>query len=60
MGADQQYLFTVPTYKGKITSERRALYRDDGSVDFLAEAEYHGNPISDAGSLVTFHLIHPH
>lgn len=50
-----QYLFTVPTYKGKITSERRALYRDDGSVDFLAEAEYHGNPISDAGSLVTFH-----
>lgn len=49
------YLFTVPTYKGKIASERRAHYAADGSVAHLAEPEYHGNPISDAGSLVTFH-----
>lgn len=49
------YLFTVPTYKGKITSERRALYREDGTVVHIAEPEYHGNPVSDAGSLVTFH-----
>lgn len=49
------YLFTVPTYKGKIISERRALYHEDGTVDHLSEPEYHGNPIDDSGSLVTFH-----
>jgi len=49
-------LFTVPTYKGLTNSLRRALYRDDGSVDFLNfEPEYHGNPVSNDGSLVTFH-----
>lgn len=49
------YLFTVPTYEGKVESERRARYRADGSVEHLAEPEYHGNPISDDGTLVTFH-----
>ncbi|PZV38881.1 methyltransferase type 11 [Mesorhizobium kowhaii] len=50
------YVFTVPTYKGKTDSERRALYKPDGSIDHLVpEPEYHGNPISDSGSLVTFH-----
>jgi SAM-dependent methyltransferase len=49
------YLFTVPTYKGKVASERRAHYRADGSVEHFAEPEYHGNPVDDAGSLVTFH-----
>jgi SAM-dependent methyltransferase len=52
------YLFTVPTYKGRIVSERRALYKSDGSVEHMAEPEYHGNPVSDAGSLVTFHYGH--
>jgi SAM-dependent methyltransferase len=49
------YLFTTPTYKGKVRSERRALYRPDGTIEHLSEPEYHGNPVSDAGSLVTFH-----
>lgn len=49
------YLFTVPTYKGKVASERRAHYRGDGTIEHMAEPEYHGNPVSDAGSLVTFH-----
>jgi SAM-dependent methyltransferase len=48
------YLFTAPTYKERLTTERRALYRPDGGIDHLAPPEYHGNPISDAGSLVTF------
>jgi SAM-dependent methyltransferase len=48
------YLFTVPTDVGRMKSERVALYQDDGSVELYAEAEYHGNPISDAGSLVTW------
>ena len=49
------YLFTVPTYKERTTGERRARYMTDGTVEHLAKPEYHGNPISDAGSLVTFH-----
>lgn len=49
------YLFTVPTYKERGTSERRSLYKTDGTIEHYAEPEYHGNPVSDAGSLVTFH-----
>lgn len=49
------YLFTVPTYKGLVASERRAEYLPDGGVRHLAEPEYHGNPVSEQGSLVTFH-----
>jgi SAM-dependent methyltransferase len=49
------YLFTVPTYKARVISERRAHYRPDGTVQHFAEPEYHGNPVDDAGSLVTFH-----
>lgn len=49
------YLFTVPTYKAKVVGERRARYNPDGTVTHFAEPEYHGNPVSDAGSLVTFH-----
>ena len=49
------YLFTVPTYKQRLTSERRAHYKPDGTVEHMAEPEYHGNPVDDAGSLVTFH-----
>lgn len=49
------YIFTSPTYKDRVTSERRALYNTDGSILHHAAPEYHGNPINDAGSLVTFH-----
>lgn len=49
------YIFTAPTYKEKTESERRALYKEDGTIEFIASPEYHGNPISDQGSLVTFH-----
>lgn len=49
------YIFTTPTYKGKTVTERRALYKDTGDIEYLAEPEYHGNPVSEKGSLVTFH-----
>ncbi|WP_284534709.1 class I SAM-dependent methyltransferase [Nocardioides sp. T2.26MG-1] len=49
------YVFTAPTYEGKSRSERRARYLPDGTAEHLAEPEYHGNPISDDGALVTFH-----
>ncbi len=47
-------LFTTPIYEGKLKSERRAL-RGPGIVEHFAPPEYHGNPIDDQGSLVTFH-----
>ena len=49
------YLFSVPTYKARVASERRAHFLPDGTVEHMAEPEYHGNPVSEAGSLVTFH-----
>ncbi|RWC14095.1 MAG: class I SAM-dependent methyltransferase [Mesorhizobium sp.] len=50
------YIFTAPTYKDRVKSERRALYKPDGTIEhFAPHPEYHGNPVSDAGSLVTFH-----
>ncbi|CAI9410588.1 class I SAM-dependent methyltransferase [Nocardioides sp. T2.26MG-1] len=48
------YVFTVPTYKAEVESERRARYLPDGSLEHLAAPEYHGNPVDDHGSLVTF------
>jgi SAM-dependent methyltransferase len=50
------HIFTTPTYKSKPQTERRAQYLPDGRVEHLFEPEYHGNPIDEAGSLVTFHF----
>ena len=47
-------VFTAPTYKDIVQSRRVALYHEDGEVEHYEEPEYHGNPISDAGSLVTW------
>lgn len=49
------YIFTAPTYKAKPVTERRARYMENGEIEHHAPPEYHGNPVSDAGSLVTFH-----
>ncbi len=47
------HIFTVPlVYKSK-PSEVCARRRGDGTVEHLITPEYHGNPISDEGSLVT-------
>lgn len=50
------YIFTAPTYKDLLHTERRAECTSDGLVRHFHEAEYHGNPIDEAGSLVTFHF----
>lgn len=51
-----RYIFTAPTFKGRIESEQRARYLPDGTPEHLVEPpEYHGNPIDPEGSLVTFH-----
>lgn len=48
-------IFTTPYYPDKAETERRAAYGENGETYLLFEAEYHGNPISDEGALVTFH-----
>jgi len=48
------HVFTAPTYKGLVTSFRRAFVGPDG-VEHLHEPEYHGNPVDPRGALVTFH-----
>lgn len=47
-------IFTTPVYRTKAATERRAYIGPD-QVNHFAEPEYHGNPISDDGALVTFH-----
>jgi SAM-dependent methyltransferase len=49
------HVHTTPIYKGCMTSERRAERGPDGQIRHLGVPEYHGNPIDQAGSLVTYH-----
>jgi hypothetical protein len=49
------YLHTVPIYKQRMSSAKRATRRNDGSIKHLARPEYHGNPVDERGSLVTWH-----
>jgi SAM-dependent methyltransferase len=47
-------IFTAPTEKSRVESERVARYMEDGTIEYYAEPEYHGNPVNDEGALVTF------
>jgi SAM-dependent methyltransferase len=47
------HVFTAPKHKFVLTSFARAELRD-GEIHHLHEPQYHGNPISDDGSLVTW------
>jgi SAM-dependent methyltransferase len=49
------HIHTAPIYKDLVVTEQRARLEQDGQITHLAEPEYHGNPISGEGSLVTFH-----
>ena len=49
------YLFTVPTYKGRLRPSGGRISAPTAASSIMAEPEYHGNPVSDAGALVTFH-----
>jgi SAM-dependent methyltransferase len=49
------HLHTTPIYKNRVETECRAKRKADGQIQYLAEPEYHGNPIDNNGSLVTFH-----
>ena len=47
------HIFTVPLVNKERPTEVCAKLGADGTVEHLREPEYHGNPVSDKGSLVT-------
>jgi hypothetical protein len=49
------HVFTTPLVNKAKPSERCARLRSDGSIEHLRSPEYHGNPVSTDGSLVTMH-----
>lgn len=47
-------LCTWPVRKEQLNSiERRVILNEDGTLKHLKQPEYHGNPVSDDGPLVT-------
>ncbi|MBG84576.1 MAG: hypothetical protein CMJ40_08525 [Phycisphaerae bacterium] len=49
------HIFTTPLVNGDSSGTRPAArLLEDGSVEYLEPPEYHGNPIDDEGSLVTW------
>jgi SAM-dependent methyltransferase len=47
------HIFTVPLVRKSEPSRPRATRNPDGSVNYLLEAQYHGNPVDSNGALVT-------
>lgn len=47
------HIFTVPLVNKEQPTQVAARRRSDGSIQYLVKPEYHGNPVSDQGSLVT-------
>lgn len=47
-------VFTVPVYKNLESTQQRAALKPDGAIEHLLESVFHGNPIGDGRSLVTW------
>lgn len=48
------HVFTAPKHKGISASYPRAALQSNGDIEYILEAQYHGNPIGDGKSLVTW------
>ena len=49
------HIFTVPIINKDKTTEVWAKRNEDGTINYIGEPEYHGNPVDSKGSLVTMH-----
>jgi len=47
------HIFTMPWYPQLQVTRQRAIM-NNGAVQYLEEPVYHGNPVDEKGSLVTF------
>ena len=50
------HIFTTPLVNFTKPTEVWAQRKVDGSIEYLHEPEYHGNPFDSKGSLVTYHF----
>lgn len=48
------HIFTTPKHRGLPKSYVRALMNEDGTINYVLPAEYHGNPVGDGRALVTW------
>ena len=48
------HVFTTPKHKHLLNSYPRARQLNSGEIEYLLPAEYHGNPVGDGRSLVTW------
>lgn len=48
------HVFTTPKHKHLLKSYPRARETSGGEIEYLLPAEYHGNPVGDGRSLVTW------
>lgn len=48
------FIFSIPFYIASMKSEQRASLENDGSINYIMDPIYHGNPVDKDGSLV-FH-----
>jgi SAM-dependent methyltransferase len=48
------HVFTMPWYPHLAKTVQRARQNENGAIEYLQEAVYHGNPIDVKGSLVTY------
>ncbi len=48
------HLFTTPKCKQITKTNKRAAIKADGTISYLLDPEYHGNPVGDGRALVTF------
>jgi glycosyltransferase involved in cell wall biosynthesis len=49
------HIFTTPLINKNKSTQQWAKRLPDGTIDYLKPPEYHGNPMSSEGSLVTWH-----
>lgn len=49
------HIFTTPLVNKKKPTQRRAKIMTNEEIKYLFPPEYHGNPLSESGSLVTWH-----
>lgn len=49
------HIFTTPLVRKDQPTQQRAMRKEDGEIVYLHPAEFHGNPVSPEGSLVTWH-----
>lgn len=49
------HIFTLPLINHFNKTQKNAVIKENGEIEFLIKEEYHGNPVDQKGSAVTYH-----